>query len=179
MLIIRTPAPEEALLLSMLGRQAFTETFGPLYPPEDLAAHLAKDYDPANLVHSLVSKNDHWRLAEWQGKPAGFVKWGQCNLPLEPVAPPQMELHRLYVLQAFQGKGIGRALMDAALTHMQEETAGEICLGVWENNVKAQSFYGAFGFEKAGEYNYPVGRQVDREWILRKFMPSKRLDATV
>jgi ribosomal protein S18 acetylase RimI-like enzyme len=168
---------EEAPLLAILGRQAFTETFGHHYAPEDLAAHLAKDYDPMILASSLVSADEHWRLAEWQGQPAGFVKWGACHLPLPALTQRQMELHRLYVLQAFQGKAIGRALMEAALTHMQEAGAAEICLGVWENNHKAQAFYASYGFEKAGEYDYPVGRQIDREWILRKILAAKTLEA--
>lgn len=168
MLLLRLATPDDSNILARIGRQAFTETFGHLYAPEDLAAHLAKDYDPSTLAGSLNSANEHWRLAEWQGEPAGFIKWGRCHLPLEPMATPQMELHRLYVLEAFQGKGIGRALMEAALTHMLECGAGEICLGVWEKNHKAHAFYASYGFEKAGEYDYPVGRQIDREWIMRK-----------
>lgn len=177
MLRLRSPSPDEAELLARLGRQAFTETFGHLYASEDLTAHLVKDYDPAMLARSLGAADEHWRLAEWQGQPAGFVKWGRCHLPLQPVALPQAELHRLYVLQAFQGKRIGRSLMDAALAHMQDHGAGEICLGVWENNHKSQAFYASYGFEKAGEYDYPVGRQIDREWILRKRLSAKTLEA--
>jgi ribosomal protein S18 acetylase RimI-like enzyme len=178
LLTLHLPTLADAQTLSALGRQAFTETFGHLYPPEDLAAHLAKDYDPVALADSLARADEHWRLAVWSGQPAGFVKWGPCHLPLAPLASPQWELHRLYVLEAFQGKGMGRALMDAALTHMEAAGAAEICLGVWENNHKAQAFYATYGFSKAGEYDYPVGRQLDREWILRRQIAAKRLEAS-
>lgn len=177
MLLLQTPGPEEALALVSVGRQAFTETFGSLYSAQDLQDFLAKDYDPAMVAHGLADPTLHWRVARLDGVMVGFVKWGVCKLPLEPIALPQMELHRLYVLQAFQGKAIGRALMHAAMAGMQASGAGEICLGVWENNMKARRFYAAYGFEKAGEYDYPVGKQIDREWIMRKILAAKTLDA--
>ena len=41
-------------------------------------------------------------------------------------------------------------------------------LGVWSGNLRAQRFYRRYGFEKAGEYNYPVGKVVDREFIFHR-----------
>ena len=38
----------------------------------------------------------------------------------------------------------------------------------WSGNRKAQKLYEAYGFEKAGEYQYPVGRWLDDEFILRR-----------
>ena len=35
-------------------------------------------------------------------------------------------------------------------------------------NAKAQKLYAAYGFEKAGEYQYPVGAWMDDEFILRR-----------
>ena len=40
--------------------------------------------------------------------------------------------------------------------------------GVWSGNLKAQKLYQAHGFEKAGEYEYPVGAWRDHEFILRR-----------
>ena len=42
-------------------------------------------------------------------------------------------------------------------------TAGPLWIGVWSGNDKAQRLYAAYGFEKAGEYDYPVGAWRDRE----------------
>lgn len=155
----------------MLGRQAFGETFHHYTSRDAVEAFLDHDYDPARLGSSLSDDSLHWRVAELDGQPAGFVKWGHCKLPLPPVAPPQAELHRLYVLKAFQGKGLGRVLMDEAISRMRQGGAGEICLGVWEGNANAKGFYTRYGFEKAGEYNYtPIGEQTDREWIMRKIV---------
>jgi RimJ/RimL family protein N-acetyltransferase len=41
-------------------------------------------------------------------------------------------------------------------------------VGVWSGNSGAQRLYGRFGFEKIGEYDFPVGEHLDREYILRR-----------
>jgi diamine N-acetyltransferase len=41
-------------------------------------------------------------------------------------------------------------------------------VGVWSQNLGAQRLYGRFGFHKVGEYDFPVGRHVDREFILER-----------
>ena len=51
---------------------------------------------------------------------------------------------------------------------MRTNTAGALWIGVWSGNAKAQRLYAAHGFEKVGEYDYPVGAWRDREFILRR-----------
>ena len=41
-------------------------------------------------------------------------------------------------------------------------------VGVWSENFGAQRFYGRYGFAHAGEYEFPVGRVRDREFIFRR-----------
>jgi RimJ/RimL family protein N-acetyltransferase len=41
-------------------------------------------------------------------------------------------------------------------------------VGVWSENVGAQRLYARYGFEKIGEYDFPVGAQLDREFILKQ-----------
>ena len=43
-----------------------------------------------------------------------------------------------------------------------------IWIGVWSENLGAQRFYARHGYEKVGEYLYPVGEARDLEFILRK-----------
>ena len=51
---------------------------------------------------------------------------------------------------------------------MEANTGGPLWIGVWSGNEKAQRLYAAYGFEKAGEYEYPVGAWRDHEFILRR-----------
>jgi ribosomal protein S18 acetylase RimI-like enzyme len=58
--------------------------------------------------------------------------------------------------------------MDAALAWLQRDGPGPLWLGVWSGNLKAQAFYAGYGFEKVGEYAFPVGATRDHEFILRR-----------
>mgnify|MGYP000950988430 FL=1 len=79
------------------------------------------------------------------------------------------EIQRLYVLQEFQGQGIGRALFEYALQLAQESGAGWVWLGVWEKNFKAQKFYAKYGFEKFSQHAFRVSQdKVDVDWLLKK-----------
>jgi len=72
------------------------------------------------------------------------------------------------VSKAAQGLGLGTKLLDVALDWMAANTDGPVWIGVWSGNMKAQRLYAAYGFETAGEYQYPVGTWLDDEFILRR-----------
>jgi hypothetical protein len=39
---------------------------------------------------------------------------------------------------------------------------------VWSENHGAQRLYARYGFDKIGEYGFPVGQTIDREFILKQ-----------
>lgn len=164
------PTAAHVPLLRTLMRATFTETFGPLYPPADLAAYLDSAYDPARLAAELSDSRNHWQLVlDDQGAPVGYLECVPAHLPHPDVRPEHGEIERLYVLGSQQGKGLGRLLMDRALAHLDERYgAAPQWLGVWSENVRAQALYRAYGFEKAGEYIFPVGETQDLEFIFRR-----------
>jgi GNAT superfamily N-acetyltransferase len=81
---------------------------------------------------------------------------------------PQSITRRLYVGKQAQGLGLGTKLLKISLDWMEAHTDGPLWIGVWSGNLKAQKLYAAYGFEKAGEYQYPVGAWMDDEFILRR-----------
>jgi RimJ/RimL family protein N-acetyltransferase len=63
---------------------------------------------------------------------------------------------------------MGGTLFAAALDWLLREGPRTLWIGVWSENLGAQRFYARHGFAKAGEYEFPVGRVRDREFILRR-----------
>jgi hypothetical protein len=51
---IRRALPADAAALAAIGRATFTETFGHLYPPQDLAAFLKADHTEARTASDLA-----------------------------------------------------------------------------------------------------------------------------
>ncbi|MNN13248.1 Protease synthase and sporulation negative regulatory protein PAI 1 [compost metagenome] len=165
---IRRATAEDAALLCSLAERTFVETFGHLYPPEDLAEYLAGAY-PLELQHQQLESGDYaaW-LLEVEGEALGFAFAGPCGLPHADVQPGDGELKRLYVLRAHQNGGSGGHLFAEALQWLESGGDRMLWIGVWSENLGAQRFYARHGFEQVGTYEFPVGRVRDREFILRR-----------
>jgi len=149
-----------------LARDTFNESFGHLYPPEDLAAFLAT-YTP-ELFNGIISDPAEQLWVAREGERAiGYVHAGRCKLPHADVTPTCGELKRLYVRRDTQKSGLGSALLQEALTWLTAP-GRKLWIGVWSENFGAQHLYGRHGFHKVGEYDFIVGSTRDREFILRR-----------
>ena len=172
--VIRPPRPEDAAALGILGRQTFIDTFvaedgfAIPYPVDDLNAFLDASFLPEPMAKKLVEPGSAWWVAERDGELLAFANTGPNTLPHPDATPANMELRRLYVGKSAQGLGLGTQLLKLSLDWMEANTDGPLWIGVWSGNVKALKLYSAYGFEKVGEYQYPVGAWRDDEFILRR-----------
>ncbi|PZU00588.1 MAG: GNAT family N-acetyltransferase [Brevundimonas sp.] len=170
--VIRPAHPDDAAALGALGRQTFVDTFvtgfGIPYPQADLNAFLDASFDLEPTRRKLAEPGCAWWVAERDGELMAFANAGPNGLPHPEARTGDLELRRLYVARTAQGLGLGTALLTVALGWMRTNTAGALWIGVWSGNAKAQRLYAAHGFEKVGEYDYPVGAWRDREFILRR-----------
>ena len=166
---IRLAGPDDAPTLSRLARETFIETFGHLYPAEDLEAFLDGSYEVEKLRAEIAGPGQHWLIAEDEGGQAvAYAQSGPCALPHADVNDAHGELKRIYLRQSAQGTGLGRELMDRSLAWIEATFEGPVWIGVWSENHKAQRLYERYGFSKAGEYQFAVGETRDQEFILMR-----------
>ncbi|MGQ3069287.1 MAG: GNAT family N-acetyltransferase [Brevundimonas sp.] len=170
--LIRPADLDDAAALAVIGRQTFIDTFvtgfGIPYPEADLTAFLDASFNPEAIGRKLQEPGAAWWVAERDGELLAFANTGPNTLPHPDGRPGHAELRRLYVSKAAQGLGLGTKLLAVSLEWMEANTDGPLWIGVWSGNLKAQKLYAAYGFEKAGEYQYPVGSWMDDEFILRR-----------
>ncbi len=157
----------DAAEITALARLTFTETFGPMYPPADLAAFLEAKYQPEIFAADLADPGQALFKAVLGGAIVGYAQAGPCRLPHPDVTPGCGELERLYVRRGLQGAGIGNALLDAALGWL-ERPGRTLWVGVWSGNHGARKLYAGRGFVEAGGYKFMVGNTADDELILRR-----------
>ncbi len=177
--VFRRAVPGDVAALSQISARTFTDTFGHLYPDEDLQAFLQENYSLAASASLLADD----RFAAWllekdgaQGQQAlGYAVAGSCGLPHAEVQPGDGELKRLYLLPALHNSGWGTRMFQAALDWLQRDGPRTLWISVWSENLGAQRFYQRHGFEKVGEYEFPVGRVRDREFMFRR-LAAPRLD---
>jgi GNAT superfamily N-acetyltransferase len=161
--VIRRATPQDAEALSRIAKDTFVETFGHLYPADELRAFLDEVYSLDIMRRDLADPAKAAWLVEADGKAVGHALAGPCDLPHPEVTPACGELKRLYLLKAHQHGGVGTKLLREALGWLGER---RLWVGVWSENYGAQRLYSRYGFEKVGEYDFPVGRVRDREFIM-------------
>lgn len=161
----RTASAEDAAELAALGGRTFTETFGHLYRPEDLAAFLI-NHSEEKWAEELGDPAIAVRVAESDGGLAGYAKLGPPSLPFEPSAP-SIELRQFYVLKPWHGSGVSRELMRWVLEEAKARGAKELYLSVFTDNHRARRFYEGYGFEFVRTYAFMVGSHADEDHIMR------------
>jgi ribosomal protein S18 acetylase RimI-like enzyme len=155
--------------LAALAAKTFIDTFGHLYPPDDLRAFLEDTQSVARYTEVLSDPDVAVWLADVDTYQAvGFVSAGRCKLPVPNMDPRAGEIRQLYVLRQFHNHGLGSRLLGAALAWLEERAFEPLYVGVWSQNVGAQRLYERYGFRKSGEYEFPVGKTRDHEFILER-----------
>ena len=166
--VIRRATLADAAVARDLTVRNFTETFGHLYPPQDLSDFLGNTYS-LDAHRRVLADADHalW-LLEHDGDAIGHALAGPCGLPHPQVVSGDRELKRLYVLARAHNHGLGARLFETVLAWMLHDGPRPLWIGVWSQNLGAQRFYARYGFAKVGEYEFPVGKTRDHEFILRR-----------
>jgi ribosomal protein S18 acetylase RimI-like enzyme len=166
---IRRATAADAASLAALGAATFTETFGHLYPPQDLQAFLTGTHSVDAWARMLADRQRAvWVAALADGTPIGFIIVGACKLPIENREPTAGEIQQLYVLARHHNLRLGSRLMDVGVDWLAAQDLTPVYIGVWSENLGAQRFYDRYGFSKVGEYGFQVGKTVDREFILKR-----------
>jgi len=166
---IRRALPGDAEGIAGLARETFVETFGYLYRPEDLAAFLKTSQSVAAYAPLLGDQRVGIWVAEDTGHGlVGFLTAGPCKLPAPHREATAGEIRQLYLRTSVQREGLGTRLLVTGLDWLVARGHSPLYVGVWSGNLGAQRLYARYGFEKIGEYDFPVGKQLDREFILRQ-----------
>ena len=157
--------PTDAAALAELGASTFTETFGHLYQPDDLAIFL-ENHTLETWDKELADPAFAVRVAEVDGKMVGYAKLGPPHLPFEPRGEAA-ELRQLYVLEDMKGQGVAHALIDWVIDKARDRRADHLYLSVFTDNHRARRFYESYGFEAEGTYAFMVGNHADEDIVMR------------
>ena len=161
-------APGRATDLALLSRQTFTEAFAAVNEEKYMSAYMDVAYAPEQLSRELANPHSRFFFACEGEHPVGYLKinFGEAQSDIRD--PEAMEIERIYVLKAFQGKGVGQLLMDLAMTEAAIAGVRYVWLGVWEYNPLAQRFYRRNGFEVFGEHVFWLGEDKQTDILMRR-----------
>lgn len=169
---IRLATAEDAEILAQIGWKSFYDAFAdhPKNAPDDLKSYMDEAFTVEAISADLADKNTIYFVAEIADKMVGYAKLKQNSRETGVSGENPLELCRLYSLNEYIGKGIGKTLMLKCLEFAEENAHDYFWLGVWEYNFRAQEFYKKFGFEKCGEHIFQLGTDPQTDWVLQRKM---------
>ncbi len=152
-----------AVELQQIAIQTFKETFEAVNTPENMHLYITKAMSLTVLSAELNNADAHFYFILVDNEPAGYCKLNFNAAQTELKKAETAELERIYVLKAFQGKQLGKLLMDKAIATAKKYQKKLLWLGVWEHNNKAINFYKKLGFTVFGRHDFYLGtdRQTD------------------
>lgn len=163
--ILRPATIADAPVIAALARQTFTDTFGHLYSPDNLAAFLTI-HTPENWAAEIADPRFAVTLAEVDGTPVAYMKLGPPSLPFTPPAGA-IELRQIYVVASQHGSGLARTMLDHAIAQARARGCTALYLSVFTDNPRARRFYARHGFVEVGPYAFMVGDQADEDIVMR------------
>jgi ribosomal protein S18 acetylase RimI-like enzyme len=141
-LVIRPASPDDLPAVRELLVETWHDTYDPLLGAAKVTEITDDWHSLANLERQLAVPDTVFLVAAEEGRITGHLFANGRQLPL-------LILSRLYVLPAFQRRGVGARLLAAALAHFPQ--ARSIGLDVEAGNAKGRAFYTRQGFVPVGE----------------------------
>jgi diamine N-acetyltransferase len=163
---IRYGTTGDAKMLTELGAKTFYETFAKENTPEDMDAYLKKSFSPEIQFQELSDPNAIFLITESDDAIIGYAQLILNSKDESIKGSKPLEVRRIYALKEYLGRGVGKALMQAAIREARQRDCDCIWLGVWEKNQRAIDFYKSWGFRKAGTHSFFVGDDLQNDFVM-------------
>ncbi|KAF2074612.1 hypothetical protein CYY_004082 [Polysphondylium violaceum] len=156
-IILKLVTIDDILELQKIGRQTFYETFSAGNTEENMKKYLEEGFEIQKLIAEIHNTDSPIYFSIFDGRVIGYLKvnFGESQTELQD--SKALEIERIYVIQEFQGRGVGQILYNKAIEIAKEKDVEYVWLGVWEFNPKALSFYKKNGFVEFSKHIFQLG----------------------
>ena len=167
-IIIRKAELNDLNNLAVLKQQVWISTYATEGLVNEFSSYVLSEYSVDNVRTSITDKNKLTLIATYNNALVGCVE-----ILLTPQSPlkeiePSIEISSLYVLERFQGLGIGKKLLVKCLNQIKQRNHNKIWLTVYYKNQKAINFYLRQNFNHIGEMDFLLGDEKHKNYILIK-----------
>ncbi|MEO6458091.1 MAG: GNAT family N-acetyltransferase [Chloroflexia bacterium] len=153
-MLIREATPADAPGIARVHVDSWRTTYKGLIP-EHIIANRSYEYRERLWIRILNQQPETFvYVAEEDNEIVGFVSGGS-NRSNDPVY--KGELQAIYILEAYQGKGMGQRLTSALVMRLMEQGHTSMLLWVLADNRQARRFYEALGGKKVAERQEEMG----------------------
>ncbi|MEO8234555.1 MAG: GNAT family N-acetyltransferase [Flavobacterium sp.] len=164
---IRTVIPNDIDQLQKIGRQTFQETFSESNSEENMKSYLDEGFSKEKLIKELNDKNSEFYFATLDDVVIGYLKINFGESQTELKDSKALEIERIYVSKEFHGKSVGQLLYDKTIQIAKQKIVAYIWLGVWEENLRAISFYKKNGFIEFDKHIFKLGNDEQTDIMMK------------
>ncbi len=158
----------DAILLRKLSEDTFRDTYTEFNTPENMEAHIAKNFSIEAIINDLQSPQNQYFIIEHDTQIVAFAKLVKDHRTKGLTNKKVVEIERFYVDKSLHGQQLGRKLMDFCTNWSKENNFETIWLGVWENNQNAMEFYKKMGFEFLDKHIFVLGTEIQTDFTMKK-----------
>ena len=153
---IRPARAEDADRLAVLAVHVWLHTYATDGINDLAAQYVLSELTPDKYAQSLSDPANHFLLAESDQNLLGFavVEFGAACPNGERSSA---ELRTLYVQEHHVGRGVGKALLQAAEAKARQDCGTALWLKVNARNARAIAFYARQGYSKVGTTYFVLG----------------------
>jgi len=141
--LIRPAREDESAAIALVHDACWRDTYTGMVPDAVIAGSLLADREALwNALLALPVDERCAHVAEDEGRIVGCA-WGGPEESGDPVY--RAELLGLYLLRDYRGRGLGRALVGAAVGSLRAQGRPNLLLWALADNMAARGFYAALG----------------------------------
>jgi ribosomal protein S18 acetylase RimI-like enzyme len=153
--------------LHELSISTFKKSFGAQNTVADMEMYLSEKLNAEQLSIELENPESVFYFVKKEDTTIGYLKVNTGKAQNEQRPLPSLEIERVYVIEAWQGKGIGKKLLDKGIAIAKEQKLQKVWLGVWEKNYKALKFYTNYGFTQFGSHPFMLGNDLQTDLLMK------------
>jgi GNAT superfamily N-acetyltransferase len=161
-LSLRFADTEDINTIGYLAQQIWPSTYRNILPADQINYMMDLYYSPSSLKKQMKEDKHQFLLIEDGEGTLGFASYSRIK------ATGTFKLHKIYVLPALQGKGIGKAIIDFIVENIKPQGATALQLNV-NRFSKARNFYERLGFTVIQEEDIDIGNNYfTNDYVMEK-----------
>jgi len=167
-IIIKKASFEDFAILQQISRETFFETFAEANTEANMKKYIGENFTEEKITKELRNPESQFFIAWDDKKPVGYLKVNSGQAQTEMKDLNSLEIERIYVKNAYQGKKVGQILYEKSLEVARHQKNEYIWLGVWEENTKAIRFYEKNGFVAFSKHIFLFGQDEQTDIMMKK-----------
>lgn len=138
-------------LLRKLAEKSWHSAYAEILSKDQIEYMLAEMYSESEILNQLQNPNYHYYLIVVDEVPAGFMGFEFLY------EKHTTKLHRIYLLEQFKGKGLGKSGLQFLIEKVAETLDRRVILNVNKDNP-AKKMYESQGFKTYHEEVFDIGK---------------------